>query len=232
MCDIFILYYLQLVGFPYPWQTTHRLSLEKYELGFDFKTNQLILKLHLSMLPLDTEQRPIPTFHLGAKKDTVWHCSKPDRKKKKLSSCWLKLWVLRVNTKFNPGFLSPHISQPVLTSDSVYLALVYGVSRASAAFQNMASFNLIDGGGRVTRRSAEPEHSLRPQQNTGSHTVVFPPLPKFPADYLALTLFGPDFSLGSIFGVFHDGEIHLAHFIINHSKAELQPVCKLWISWV
>lgn len=137
---------------------------------------------------------------------------------------------MRVNTKFNPGFLSPHISQPVLTSDSVYLALVYGVSRASAAFQNMASFNLIDGGGRVTRRSAEPEHSLRPQQNTGSHTVVFPPLPKFPADYLALTLFGPDFSLGSIFGVFHDGEIHLAHFIINHSKAELQPVCKLWIS--
>ena len=35
------------------------------------------------MLPLDMEQRPIPTFHRGAKKDTVWHCSKPDRKKKK-----------------------------------------------------------------------------------------------------------------------------------------------------
>ena len=82
VCDIFILCHLQLVGFPYPWQTIHRLSLEKYELGFDFKTNQLILTLHLSMLPLDTEQRPIPTFHLGAKKDTIWHCSKPDRKKK------------------------------------------------------------------------------------------------------------------------------------------------------
>lgn len=53
---------------------------------------------------------------------------------------------------------------------------------------------------------------------TQAATVVLPPSPKFPADFLALTLLGLDFSLGSIFGVFHDGEIHLAHFIINHLR--------------
>lgn len=72
----------------------------------------------------------------------------------------IKAMALGVNTKPNPNFLSRHISQPVLTSDSVHLAVVYGVSRASAAFQNTALFNLIICGSTVTRRSAQPENSL------------------------------------------------------------------------
>lgn len=72
----------------------------------------------------------------------------------------IKAMGVEVNPKFNPSFLSLHISQPVLTSDSVHLALVYGVSRASAAFQNTALFNLIIHGNMVTHTSAQPENLL------------------------------------------------------------------------
>lgn len=109
------------------------------------------------MLP-DLQGRPIPIFHLGAKKDTVWHWPKLDWKNAQF--VLIKAMVLGENTKFNPSFLSFHISQPVLTSESVHLALVYGVSRASAAFQNTALFNLIIYGSTVPRRSAQPENAL------------------------------------------------------------------------
>ena len=84
----------------------------------------------------------------------------------------IKAMGLGVNTKFNPSFLSLHFSQTVLTSDSVHLALVSGVSRASVAFQNTALFNLIIDGSAVTCRPTQPENSLQPQPNAGSHAVV------------------------------------------------------------
>lgn len=71
----------------------------------------------------------------------------------------IKAIGLGVNTKFNPSFLSLHISRSVMTSDWA-LASVYGVSRASAAFQNPALFNLIIPASTVTHESAPPENSF------------------------------------------------------------------------
>lgn len=121
------------------------------------------------MLP-DTEQSPIPTFHLGAKKDTGWHCSK--RVRKHTQFVLIKAMGLGVKTKFNPSFLSLRFSQTVLTSDSVHLASVPGVLRASAAFQNTGLFNLIIDGSAVTCRSTQPENSLQPQQNAQAAALL------------------------------------------------------------
>lgn len=147
-----------------------------------------------------------------------------------LSLCWLKLWFWGENTNFSPSIPSFHISLPVLISDSVHLALVYGVSRASAAFQNKALFNLIIYGSIVPRRSAQPENALSPQQNAGNYVVVSQPLPRSPAKHLASAFSVACFQLRKHFGIFHGEESHLAHFIINYHKARLRQVCKSWIS--
>lgn len=192
MWFICFLYHHQLTGFLHTWWMIYKPLLEKYKLviGFKNKSKQnWCSTLNLSMM-LDIQLRPSPTFPLGAKKDTVWHCSTLDTKNVQFMLNWtvhVKAMGLEVNTEFNSSFLSLHISQPVLTSDSGHLALVYGVLRACAAFQNKALLNLIIHGSRVTCRPAPPENSLWPQLNTGGCAVVSQPLPKPPAEYLALT---------------------------------------------